>query len=76
MPADGTSREYEEWRENVDAIRQQLVSHDRDTRDGFRVLSRNQRAIVSRIDRWHAELVQTFVDEAKDGPRPIHIGTS
>jgi hypothetical protein len=50
-------------------IRKDLVTLDSRDEQRFRSLSQDQRAIMSQIDRQFADMMQMFVDEAKDGPR-------
>jgi internalin A len=50
-------------------IRQDLMTLDSRDERRFRSLSQDQRAIMSQIDRQFADMMQMFVDEAKEGPR-------
>jgi len=51
------------------AIRSDLVKLDRREHQRYQALSREQRAMMSRIDQQFAYLMQMLIDEAKEGPR-------
>jgi len=71
QPATQTLRQEDlaEVRDELQRIRQTLVVKDRRDRDRFQVLNANQRRIMSQTEKQLTSLLQTLIDEAKDGPR-------
>lgn len=60
---------FDEMRLRLDAVRDQLNRQDHQALDQFHVLDQNDRRILSRIEDAYTSLMQSLIDEVKDGPR-------
>ncbi len=60
---------FEQVRSRFDEIRSQLSRQDRRADERFRALDLNDRRIMSQAEDAFRGLMQTMVDEAKEGPR-------
>lgn len=61
--------EFGEVKSELTKIRQQLTSQSEKTMGRFDHLDEHTRRILSRVDNAYAGLMQTFTDEAREGPR-------
>ncbi|HWS90662.1 MAG TPA: COR domain-containing protein [Pyrinomonadaceae bacterium] len=60
---------FEEVRSRLDVVRAQLNRQDRRADERFRALDLNDRRIMSQVEDAFRGLMQTMLDEAKEGPR-------
>lgn len=63
------AQNFEQVRSRLDDIRAQLYRQDRRADDRFRALDLNDRRIMSQVEDAFRGLMQTMIDEAKEGPR-------
>ena len=63
------SEQISDMQTAVQQIGQNLRVLDQRNHKRFQTLTQNQKVILSRVDEQFATLMQTFVDEAKEGPR-------
>lgn len=68
-PEEILADKMDDVREQLHAIRHDLKVMDRKDLKRFLALNKNQRRIMSQADERFEALMQTFTDEAKDGPR-------
>lgn len=60
---------FEQVRSRLDGVRAQLNRQDRKADERYRSLDLNDRRIMSQVEDAFRGLMQTMVDEAKEGPR-------
>jgi hypothetical protein len=60
---------FDQMRFRLDGVREQLNQQDRNAEQNFRALDLNDRRIMSQVEDAFRGLMQTLIDEAKEGPR-------
>ncbi len=60
---------FDQLRSRLDGVRYQLNQQDRNAEQRFQILDQNDRRIMSQVEDAYVALMQTLIDEAKEGPR-------
>ncbi len=63
------NEEISEMQREIRGIRQDIRVLDQRNQKGFQGLKQGQKVILSKVDEQFTNLMQTFTDEAKEGPR-------